>query len=162
MKRLLPSPALSVALFVLWILLSQSVDPGSLVLGAGLALSWPLLARRLAESPWRPRRPVRMARLLGRVVADMLKANAQVAWALLTRRASAIQSRFVTIPLELKDPGGLTVLAMVITFTPGTAWVELSLDRHSLLLHVFDARDDASVIAAIKGRYEGPLREIFE
>jgi hypothetical protein len=30
------------------------------------------------------------------------------------------------------------------------------------LLHVFSARDDRPVIAAIKGRYERPLREIFE
>jgi len=161
-RRLVPSPTLSVALFLLWILLVQSVSAGNVLLGLCLALFWPAVTRRLAESGSRPRRPMVMAKLFVRVVADMLKANVEVARVLLTRRSSEIRSRFVPIPLKLKDPGGLAVLAMIVTFTPGTAWVELSLDRRTLLLHVFDARDDAVVTTTIKRRYEGPLKEIFE
>jgi multicomponent K+:H+ antiporter subunit E len=162
MRRLLPSPLLSLALFVLWLLLVHSVSAGNVLLGLGLALFWPLVTGRLAASGSRPRKPIVMATLLARVVADMLKSNAEVLWTLLTRRSSQIHSRFVPIPLDLKDPGGLALLAMIVTFTPGTAWVELSLDKRLLLLHVFSARDEGSVVAAIKGRYERPLREIFE
>jgi multicomponent K+:H+ antiporter subunit E len=162
MRRLLPSPALSIALFVLWILLVQSVSAGNVLLGLGLALFWPAVMVRIADSASWPRKPMVMAKLFVRVVGDMLKSNAEVVWALLTRRASEIRSQFVPIPLDLKDPGGLSVLAMIVTFTPGTAWVELSVDKRILLLHVFSVRDEASVVAAIKGRYEQPLREIFE
>jgi len=162
MRRLLPFPTLSVALFVLWLLLVQSVSAGNVLIGIGLALFWPLVTRRLAENGSRPRRPLLMAKLFLRVVTDMFRANVEVAWVLLTRRARDIRSRFVPIPLELKDPGALSILAMIVTFTPGTAWVELSLDKQILLLHVFDSGDDAAVVAAIKGRYESPLREIFE
>jgi multicomponent K+:H+ antiporter subunit E len=92
----------------------------------------------------------------------MLKSNVEVMWAVVTRRPSDITSRFVSIPLELTAPTGLTILAMIVTLTPGTAWVQLSADKRVLLLHVFSASADEPVVAAIKGRYERPLREIFE
>jgi len=62
----------------------------------------------------------------------------------------------------MRDPSGLAVLAMIFCLTPGTAWAELSLDRSTLIIHVFDLQDDAAFIALIKTRYERPLMEIFE
>ena len=49
-------------------------------------------------------------------------------------RASAPASSH--IPLELTDPNGLPILAMIVTLTPGTAWAQLSADKRVLLLHV--------------------------
>jgi multicomponent K+:H+ antiporter subunit E len=43
MRRLLPSPVLSCALFVLWLLLSQSLGAATLLLGVLLALAVPVL-----------------------------------------------------------------------------------------------------------------------
>ncbi|RYY52932.1 MAG: Na+/H+ antiporter subunit E, partial [Comamonadaceae bacterium] len=42
MKRLFPSPLLSLALFAMWLLLNRSLDPGHLLLGAivGWAMPW--------------------------------------------------------------------------------------------------------------------------
>jgi multicomponent K+:H+ antiporter subunit E len=161
MRRLFRSPALSAALFVLWLLLAQSLSAGNILLGVVLAVGWPALAAPFANGAPRPRRPIVAAKLFARVVADMLKSNAEVIWALLTR-PSDIPSRFVPIPLELRSPAGLSVLAMIVTFTPGTAWAQLSADKSVLLLHVFSASEDGPVVAAIKDRYERPLREIFE
>jgi multicomponent K+:H+ antiporter subunit E len=162
MRRWLPSPGLSIALFALWLLLVQSFNAGNVALGVALALFWPAVTARFADSVPRAHKPIVMATLFARVVGDMLKSNAEVVWALLTRRPSEIDSRFVPIPLDLRAPAGLSVLAMIVTFTPGTAWAELSVDKRVLLLHVFSASNDELVVAAIKGRYERPLREIFE
>ena len=162
MRRLFRSPALSIALFVLWVLLAQSVSAGTILLGLGLALFWPAVTGRLANGGRQPRKPLVMAKLFARVIGDMSRSNVQVIWALVTRRSSEIHSGFVHIPLELRDPGGLSALAMIVTMTPGTAWVELSLNKKSLLIHVFSVQDEAAVVTAIKERYERPLREIFE
>jgi len=83
---------LSVALLVLWILLMQSVSAGTLVLGAILAVFWPLVPARLRPAPVRLRRPLVMVRLFGRVLLEMLRSNAEVAWAILTRRSRDIRS----------------------------------------------------------------------
>jgi multicomponent K+:H+ antiporter subunit E len=162
MRRLIPSPVLSGALLLLWILLMQSVSVGTLLLGAALALFWPAVTAGLRPAPVRLRRPLVMARLFGRVVLEMLRSNAEVAWMLLTRRSRDIRSGFVRVPLELRDPNGLAALAVIVTFTPGTAWAQLSADHRVLLLHVLSLQNEADMVAYIKQRYERPLREIFE
>jgi multicomponent K+:H+ antiporter subunit E len=151
-----------VALLLLWILLMQSLSAGTLVLGAALALFWPAVTVGLRPTPVRLRRPLLMARLFCRVVLEMLRSNAEVAWAILTQRSRDIRSGFVFIPLELKDPNGLAVLAMIVTFTPGTAWAQLSADNRVLLLHVLAIQSEANLVTFIKQHYERPLREIFE
>lgn len=162
MRRRLAAPSLAIALFVLWLLLMQSLAAGTILLGLGLALFWASVAARFDTGGRLPRRPVVMAKLFLRVVADMLRSNAEVIWTVLTRPARRFRSDFVHIPLELTDANGLAILAAIVTFTPGTAWGELSVDKRTLLLHVFAVDDEARVIAAIKQRYERPLREIFE
>jgi len=162
MRRLIPSPALSVALLLLWILLMQSLSAGTLVLGAALALFWPAVTVRLMPAPVRLRRPLVVARLFCRVVFEMLRSNAQVARAILTRRSRGLHSGFILIPLELRDPNGLAVLAMILTFTPGTTWAQLSADNRVLLLHVLAIQSESELVALIKYRYERSLKEIFE
>ena len=81
---------------------------------------------------------------------------------LLTRRTDDIPSHFLLIPLDVRDANALAVLAMILCLTPGTAWGELSLDRSTPLLHVFDLKDEQGMIRMIKDRYEKPLMEIFE
>ncbi|HET9450585.1 MAG TPA: Na+/H+ antiporter subunit E [Aggregicoccus sp.] len=162
MTKLLPSPLLSGALFLLWLLLSQSVDAGTLLLGAVQAVLWPRLTAGLRPTPVRMRRPGAMVRLAGNVAVDVVRSNFEVARAVLTQRAEDIPSGFVRVPLEMRDPNALAVLAMIVAATPGTAWAELSLDRRMLLIHVLAIRDEAQFIESIKSRYERHLREIFE
>ncbi|MFL5278134.1 MAG: Na+/H+ antiporter subunit E [Myxococcales bacterium] len=162
MRRLFPSPVLSVALLLFWLLLMQSSSADTVVLGAALAIFWPVATARLRPGRVRIRRPVVMVRLFRDVVIDMLRSNVRVARAILTQRSSGMRSAFVEIPLELKDPNGLAVLAMIVTFTPGTAWVQLSADRRVLLLHILDLDDEASLIQLVKRRYERALMEVFQ
>ena len=162
MKRLVPSPPLSATLFVVWLLLHQSMEASTLVSGALLALVVPLLTQGLRPATVRMRKPAVALRLAGHAVADMLVSALHVAWVVLTRRRAHLNGYFVRIPLELRDPNGLAVLAMIMCLTPGTAWGELSFDRSSLLIHVFDLADEAEFVARLKQRYERPLLEIFE
>ena len=162
MKRWLPAPLLSLALFALWLLLNQSLGLGQLLLAGVLALVIPVLTAGLRPVPVRVRRPGVALRLLLRVLADSVRSNFAVARLLLWPGSRRHAAGFVYVPLELRAPNALAVLAMIVCITPGTAWAELSLDRATLLLHVLEV-DDASAIAAyVKSGYERPLMEIFE
>ena len=160
-KRWFPSPPLSLALFVVWLLLNQSLEAGTLVMAALMALVVPVLTRSLRPATVRMRRPGVALRLTGRALLDMVFSALTVARILLSRRAAS-NPQFVYIPLDLRDPNALAVLAMICCLTPGTAWGELSFDRTTLLLHVYDLKDEQAFIALIKQRYESPLMEIFE
>ena len=161
-KRLVPAPLLSLALLGLWLLLNRSLSAGHFVLGTVLALAIPLLTAGLRPLPVRVRKPGAVLRLAFTVVADTTRSNLAVARLLLAPGRRRHPAGFVHIPLDVRDPNALAVLAMIVCITPGTAWAELSLDRSVLLLHVLELDDAATVIADVKRRYEAPLMEIFE
>jgi multicomponent K+:H+ antiporter subunit E len=73
-----------------------------------------------------------------------------------------VHSGFLEIPLELRDPHGLVVLAVIVTSTPGTSWAGVSPGGRTLTLHVLDLKDEEGWIRLIKERYERPLLRIFQ
>ena len=161
-RALFPAPLLSAALFVMWLLLNESLAAGELLLAAVVAIAAPWLSAPLRPVPVRIRRPRALLQLFGRVVHDVVVSNAQVAWRVVAPRSRPPRAAFVAVPLELRDPSALAALAVITTITPGTAWSELALDRSVLLLHVFDVEDESAFVAHFKARYEEPLLEIFE
>ena len=162
MRRVLPHPRLSVLLLVVWALLHASVAPGVLATGAVLALLGPLAMARL--QPDRPalRSPGAVLRLAAVVFTDIVRSNYAVATLILGRRRRDRVSGFVYIPLDVRSPSSLAVLAIIVTSTPGTLWVQYDAGRGRLLLHVLDLVDEAEWTELIKGRYEPLLTEIFE
>ncbi|GAB2531785.1 MULTISPECIES: Na+/H+ antiporter subunit E [unclassified Simplicispira] len=162
MKRLLPAPLLSLALFFLWLLLTRSLSAGHLLLATVLALAVPVLTRGLRPLPVRIRKPTAVLRLGLRVMVDTVESNLGAARLLVFPSLRRHPSGFVHIPLQLRDPNALAVLAMIVCITPGTSWAELSLDRSVLLLHVLEVGDPQSLIAHVQQCYEKPLMEIFE
>lgn len=162
MKRLLPAPLISLALWLLWLVLNLSISPGNLLLGALLGMLAPLLMAPLRPQSVSIRKPATIVRLILRVGLDVLSSNLQVARSVLTAGQRPPRSAFVRIPLDLRDAHGLAALSMITTVVPGTIWSELALDRSVLLLHVFDLDDETQFIEHFKHTYERPLMEIFE
>ena len=162
MKRLFPAPWLSLSLWALWLLLNLSLSAGNLLLGAALGFLAPMMFAPLRPLPIRIRRPGVILKLFFLVGRDVVVSNIAVAWGVLTAGKKPPRSRFIKIPLDLRDANGLAALSMITTVVPGTIWSELALDRSVLLLHVFDLDDEASFIEHFKAAYERPLMEIFE
>jgi multicomponent K+:H+ antiporter subunit E len=161
LRRFVPAPLGSAALLALWLALARSMSPGQIVLGLAVALVVPSLTTSLRVKA-RVRRPFLLVRYIGTVVHDVLASNFLVAWGVLAWPWRQPCSSFVSIPLELRDPAALAVLAMVTTVVPGTVWSEIALDRSRLLLHVWNVNEEQVFIKRFKSRYEKPLQEIFE
>ncbi|RZJ18100.1 MAG: Na+/H+ antiporter subunit E [Brevundimonas sp.] len=161
MRAVLPHPLLSMGLFVASVLLSDSLAPPSLVLGVVMALAAPQVMRAMRIEPVSVRAPLAIITLAGRVAVDILRSNLAVAQILAGRRADRV-SGFIHIPLDLKARYGLAVLAIIITSTPGTLWVEYDRARGRLLMHVLDLVGEETWVRIVKDRYERLLMEIFE
>jgi multicomponent K+:H+ antiporter subunit E len=162
MQRLLPHPGLTLVLTAVWILLVNKVTLGNLVLGLGLGIVIPILTAPFW--PDRPpiRRPLKMFEYVAIVLWDIVVANVKVAMIVVFRPNAKIESKFITVPLALTSPEGITVLASTITLTPGTVSADLSRCGHVLLVHCLDAPDPDAVRDEIKTRYERRLLELFE
>ena len=161
MRRWLPYPILSALLLLIWLLLNQSVAPGTIALGMLFGIALAKVFGLLRP----PKAQVRNYRLFGplfmRVVLDIFRSNIAVARIVL-RRERRMHSGFVAIPLALTDRHGLAVLACIITSTPGTIWVNYDSTANILLIHVLDLVDEQGWIDSIKQRYERLLLEIFQ
>ncbi len=162
MRHVLPYPILSLGLFVASILLSASVAPPSLALAVLLALLAPIIMLALGVDRVRVKAPMTIIRLAIDVVGDIVRSNWAVSHIILGRRRHERTSGFIHIPLDLRDRYGLAVLAIIITSTPGTLWVEYEAATGRLLLHVLDLVDEETWARLIKDRYERRLMEIFE
>lgn len=162
MRRFLPYPILSLGLFVASILLSASVAPPSLALAVLLALLAPIIMLALGVDRVRVKAPMAIVRLAIDVIGDIVRSNWAVSHIILGRRRHERTSGFIHIPLDLRDRYGLAVLAIIITSTPGTLWVEYEAATGRLLLHVLDLVDEETWVRLIKDRYERRLMEIFE
>ncbi|MFG1479804.1 Na+/H+ antiporter subunit E [Xanthobacter sp. V4C-4] len=162
MSRILPHPLLFLALLAMWLLLNQSLSPGQIILGSAVAYaaSWTLSA--FNHPPSRLRRPSAMVRLALRVLADIFRSNLAVGRIILAGTPPSGRSGFMTIPLDLRDRNGLALLAIILTATPGTLWMNYDAAKGELLLHVLDLVDEAHWVELIKHRYERLLMEIFE
>jgi multicomponent K+:H+ antiporter subunit E len=150
-------------LTTMWLLLVDRVTFGQLLLGLVVSMTMAFGFRSVRPLIPRLRRPGSALRLIGRVFVDIVRSNYAVARIVLGLTGGReIHSAFVDIPLDMRDPHGLAVLAAIVTSTPGTVWANLSDDGTTLTLHVLDLRDESLWIDTIKQRYEKLLMEIFE
>lgn len=162
MTRLLPHPVLSLFLLVVWMLIVRHLSIGNLVLGLVIALAIPALTAPLWPERPRLRHPLGLIGYALIVLWDVFRSNIAVARIVLFMPADRIQTRWITVPLDMRSPEGIAVLAGTITMTPGTVTADISSCGHALLVHMLHAPDPEGVVAEIKSRYEARLMRIFE
>lgn len=163
MKRWLPSPIMSFVLLLFWLLLNESLEPAQILLGAMLAVVVPLLTRPLQPLAYpRIAKPFLLLHLLSMALIEIIRSCFNVSWLILSSRRDKLNSQFIRIPLDIRNPYGLALLSCLINSTPGTVWVEILPDNYELSLHVFDLHDEQWWINTIKTQYEKPLIEIFK
>lgn len=159
-RRILPRPALSATIFLLWITLTNSVAPGTLLLAALLAIWLPFATRPFWPDAPRLVRPGTALKLAARVAMDIILANGSVARRVIGPIAR-LKPAFIEIPLDLHDPFVATLLGSIVSLTPGTVSIDVDQERWVLGVHALDAPDPDHLIRDIKQRYEAPLKEIF-
>jgi multicomponent K+:H+ antiporter subunit E len=156
-------PVFALVLLMMWLLLNSTISIGHVVLGAIIASLLLAAAYRLRPLQPKMRNAASLVRLFIHVFVDVVRSNIGVARVVLGLTGDRqVTSGFIDVPLDLHDPHGLATLAMIITSTPGTAWVEHSVEQHKLTIHVLDLVDEAEWIHRIKTRYERPLMEVFQ
>lgn len=158
---MLPYPILTACLVLMWMLLN-SFSLGHLLLGSLVAVfaGWSLAALR----PDKPRLKKwhLLPKLFLTVFVDIARSNLAVALLILRGKRRPHTSGFITLPLRIEDPTALAIMAVILTSTPGSAWLEYDSRAKTVLIHVLDLIDEQQWIETIRHRYESLLMEIFE
>ena len=160
MKNWLPFPVLSFFLVITWLLLVAQISVAHVLLALFLAWAIPLVCKPFLSGMPRLRHSMAALRLLFLVTYDIVLANIAVA-RLILGRPERLKPLFVQVPLELTQPFSISLLAGIITMTPGTVSADLSEGNHLLLVHALSCEDADALVADTKQRYEKPLLEIL-
>lgn len=160
LNKILPHPALTVTLWITWLLLNNTVAAGHIVLGLIISILIPYLTSGFWPEKVRISSPLTLLKFLVIVLWDIVIANLTVARLILGANKK-LKPAFISIELDIQTPLGISLLANTISLTPGTVSCDLSADRSCLLVHALHVEDTADTIKQIKKRYEAPLREIF-
>lgn len=157
---MLPYPLLAFSLILMWLLLN-GFTLGQFILGIVVAVfaSWSMASLRPEKA--RLRKWYLLPKLFFRVVFDVLKSNVQVAWIILRGRSRKTTPGFVVLELKVRDQIPLALLAVILTSTPGSAWLEYDSNDNTVLLHVLDLENEAQWRRTVTDRYENLLMEIF-
>lgn len=131
-------------LTVLWVALWGDLSAFNIVSGLLIALVvcvvFPLPSLRMHLRL----RPLRLAWLVLRFLADVVVASAQVTWTTLQFHRQP-RNAVVEVDLRTRSDFVLTVVAEMVSLVPGSLVIEARRSTHTLFLHVLDAKDQAGV-----------------
>lgn len=155
----LAHPWLSLLLAMSWLLLQNTLAPVHLLSAVLIGLIVPRMLHQLLP----PAPTIRMLpalRLALVVIGDIVTSNITVA-KLVLGPISRPQPAWIQVPLQLQHPTAISLLASIITTTPGTVSSSIDEEQRYILVHALDCSDAAQMVAEIKQRYERPLLTIF-
>ncbi|NVJ15573.1 Na+/H+ antiporter subunit E [Myxococcus sp. AM010] len=108
------------------------------------------LPTRYATQAWN------VARLVARVAWDVLVANVRVAYEIATPRLISCPAIY-RYEMEARTDAEITLLMLIVTFSPGTLGLEVSEDRKALYIHVMFATTREAFRRELRERVEKPL-----
>lgn len=118
LKRLFPHPYLTLLLIITWMLLVNGTKLGSLVFAIILGTIIPLLTAPYWPNAPRMRNIPAIVEYALIVLWDIVVSNFIVARIVLFTPLDNLRPGWVAVPLDLRTPEAITVLAGTITLTP--------------------------------------------
>lgn len=91
---------------------------------------------------------------------ELMKANLQVAWEIGTPKLHMTPG-IVGVPLDVKSDAEITMLANLITLTPGTLSLDVSDDKSTLYVHSMYITNREDFIRGIKNGFEKRIKELY-
>lgn len=154
--------AMNLLLAWAWAIITGTITSGNIAVGfvVGYGVLW--LTHRVtgARDPYF-RKFFKLAKYSAMFLWELLLANLRVAYDVITPRHH-MRPGVVAIPLHVKTDVQITVLANLITLTPGTLSLDVSDDRKTLYLHVMYLTSPEQLRREIKEGIEHRVLELTE
>ena len=96
---------------------------------------------------------MRWISLIAMFVRELILSALKVAWLVLQPRMR-IRPAIIAYPLTVTTDAQITLLANMITLTPGTLSVDVSADRKTLYIHAIDVASKEALIGEIAAGFE--------
>ncbi|MEQ8589365.1 MAG: Na+/H+ antiporter subunit E [Thalassobaculaceae bacterium] len=152
---------LAIVLAFAWGALMGQLDLATLVIGFGLGLlSLWIVAPLFGPAGRRDLRRLPAAvRLIALFLYELVVSGFRVAWDVITPGSKATPG-IVEVPLDVRSGHEITILANLISLTPGTLSLDVSDDRSTLYVHSMYTDDPDALVADIKSSFESLIIEV--
>jgi multicomponent Na+:H+ antiporter subunit E len=152
----------NVALALAWSALSGQFSPQNLVVGYVLGYFTLYLTRGVIGETTYFRKIHLLLRFIVYFHWELLVANLRVARDVLWPGPLKIRPSVIAVPIDQAGEIGVTVLANVISLTPGTLTLDVSDDHRVLYVHVMNVGDPEAARQQIKMGFERLVLDLFE
>ncbi len=152
--------ALNLVLALLWAMASGEVT--LLTIGAGFLVGM-LVLHLVGPVLGDTRYAVRFLRVLGLVLfflAELVMSSVRVAYDVIKPRFTMTPA-IIQVPLDVRGDVQVTLLANLISLTPGTLSIDVSDDRTNLYVHAMYGDDPEAVARRVKRSFERRIQEVF-
>jgi multicomponent Na+:H+ antiporter subunit E len=155
-------PLMIAGLALIWATITGNFTALNLILGASVGAVTALLLRNWLARPLALRRLRRITSLAVLFLWELIVSAVRVASIVVRPNLKAsLRPAIVAFPLTVKSDAEITLLANLITLTPGTLSVDVADDRSVLYVHVLDLVSRDQLIAEIAGGFERKVQEVF-
>jgi multicomponent Na+:H+ antiporter subunit E len=149
---------LNLLLALTWAALQGELNATNFVVGF-LVSAFVIYVFRQIFNPLYFRKAVLAAKLVTVFIQELIKANLSVLRIVLSRRIQ-VRSGVIAFPTALRHEVALTMLANMITLTPGTLTLDISPDKRYLFVHTLNLQDPEEVKRDIHRAFEQYLQEL--
>ena len=147
-------------LALLWAAVVGSVDPAHLLTGfvVGYGVLW--LARPVLGPTRYFGKLIEALRFVTFFVYELVLSNLRVAWDVLTPKAYR-RPGVVAVPLDAESDVEITLLANLVTLTPGSLSLDIAPDRSCLYVHAMFVDDVEQLRRDVKEGFERRVLELL-
>lgn len=143
----------------LWMLLQDNWGVLTFLAGYAVGLFILFLVRRYMASEFYPLSLLKTFNLLLVFLQELLISGIVVAKQILQPRLNLTPGIFM-LETDLETDVEVTLLAMLITLTPGSVVIEISPDNKSLYIHGLDLPESIDAVNKSKLRFEDKIKKV--
>jgi multicomponent Na+:H+ antiporter subunit E len=150
---------LNLLIGVIWMFLSESYSFASFVVGFMVGAALLYLLNRFIPDSYYFKQVNAIFYLIFLFIKELIMANIEVLkW--VYKPKLDFQPGIIAVPIDVKKNWEITLLANLITLTPGTLSVDVSRDQQYIYIHAIDLPDVNETIVGIKDTFEKAIREV--
>ena len=150
---------INVLIAVIWMFMQSSYVIGSFIFGYMIGVFVLFILRRFLVFDFYLRRVWAIIKLIMLFIVELTKANIDVMKVVLRPKANH-KSGIVAVQTKLDSNVEITLLAALISLTPGTVSMDFSDDSKTIYIHALDVPNKDEFIADIHNSFERAIMEV--
>ncbi|MCT4795498.1 MULTISPECIES: Na+/H+ antiporter subunit E [Exiguobacterium] len=150
---------LNTVIAIMWAVLWNSYTGVDFLLGYIVGIFILFVLRRFLHFDFYMRRVFAAFKLIALFIKELIMSNIDVVKVLLSPKFD-IEPGIIEVPTQLKSDWELTLLASLISLTPGTLSMDFAEDKKSIFVHSIHVPDKEQMIREIHDTFEKAIMEV--